>query len=175
MKKFLSGICATALAATFAVSSIMPVNAAPIFVPRTQTAQTDVIKVGELDYRRMLRRQQLGPSGVGRSFRGDRRQFRRDFRRSGNYAWYNGHRGYRYHRHGYQNYNGFWFPAGAFIAGAIIGNALNNQQYYGDRTFYGGGSTHVDWCYNRYRSYRASDNTFQPYNGPRQQCYSPYS
>ncbi|MGV3652562.1 MAG: BA14K family protein, partial [Devosia sp.] len=27
---------------------------------------------------------------------------------------------------------------------------------------------------DRYRSYRASDNTFQPYNGPRQQCVSPY-
>jgi len=37
------------------------------------------------------------------------------------------------------------------------------------------GSAHVQWCYDRYRSYRASDNTFQPYNGPRQQCYSPYS
>lgn len=38
-----------------------------------------------------------------------------------------------------------------------------------------GGSAHVNWCYNRYRSYRAWDNTFQPYNGPRQQCWSPYS
>ena len=35
-------------------------------------------------------------------------------------------------------------------------------------------SNHVNWCYNRYRSYRASDNTYQPYNGPRRQCYSPY-
>ncbi len=34
---------------------------------------------------------------------------------------------------------------------------------------------HVDWCYDRYRSYRESDNTYQPYNGPRRQCYSPYS
>lgn len=33
---------------------------------------------------------------------------------------------------------------------------------------------HVRWCDNRYRSYRASDNSFQPYNGPRQQCRSPY-
>lgn len=33
---------------------------------------------------------------------------------------------------------------------------------------------HVNWCYDRYRSYRASDNTFQPYNGPRRQCRSPY-
>lgn len=34
---------------------------------------------------------------------------------------------------------------------------------------------HYDWCYARYRSYRAADNTFQPYNGPRRQCLSPYS
>lgn len=33
---------------------------------------------------------------------------------------------------------------------------------------------HVRWCYNRYRSYRASDNTFQPYHGPRRSCRSPY-
>jgi hypothetical protein len=34
---------------------------------------------------------------------------------------------------------------------------------------------HVNWCHNRYRSYRAWDNSFQPYNGPRKQCWSPYS
>ncbi|AZO12296.1 MULTISPECIES: BA14K family protein [unclassified Mesorhizobium] len=33
---------------------------------------------------------------------------------------------------------------------------------------------HVRWCYNRYRSYRAWDNTFQPNYGPRRQCISPY-
>lgn len=33
---------------------------------------------------------------------------------------------------------------------------------------------HVSWCYNRYRSYRDWDNTFQPYNGPRRVCVSPY-
>ncbi|WP_265518065.1 BA14K family protein [Nitratireductor luteus] len=33
---------------------------------------------------------------------------------------------------------------------------------------------HVSWCYDRYRSYRAYDNTFQPYNGPRRACRSPY-
>lgn len=33
---------------------------------------------------------------------------------------------------------------------------------------------HVRWCYNRYRSYRDWDNTFQPYHGPRKQCRSPY-
>ena len=62
---------------------------------------------------------------------------------------------------------------GGFLIGAIIGNQLggdssqpqNNQNTGGD---------HTNWCYNRYRSYRASDNTFQPYNGPRRQCISPY-
>lgn len=33
---------------------------------------------------------------------------------------------------------------------------------------------HYRWCQARYRSYRAWDNTFQPYNGPRRQCISPY-
>lgn len=36
-------------------------------------------------------------------------------------------------------------------------------------------SAHVGWCESTYRSYRASDNTFQPYHGPRKQCRSPYS
>jgi hypothetical protein len=33
---------------------------------------------------------------------------------------------------------------------------------------------HMRYCYNRYRSYRAYDNTFQPYHGPRRQCRSRY-
>lgn len=98
-----------------------------------------------------------------------RRDFdRRDFRRGSDYAWYKGHRGYRYYRPGYREYNGFWFPAAAFLAGALITGAIANQP----QASYG--SSHVEWCYGRYRSYRAYDNTFQPYHGPRQQCYSPY-
>lgn len=32
-------------------------------------------------------------------------------------------------------------------------------------------SDHVNYCFDRYRSYRPSDNTYQPYGGgPRQQC-----
>ncbi|KQY19913.1 BA14K family protein [Rhizobium sp. Root482] len=96
--------------------------------------------------------------------RGDRRH---GYYRYGNRSYYNGHRGYRHHRPGYRQYNGVWFPLAAFAAGAIIGGAT------ADRPVRYGGS-HVQWCANRYRSYRASDNTFQPYNGPRQQCNSPY-
>ncbi len=34
---------------------------------------------------------------------------------------------------------------------------------------------HFDWCSRRYRSYRSSDNSFQPYEGPRRPCVSPYN
>jgi hypothetical protein len=79
--------------------------------------------------------------------------------------YYYGYRGYHYYRPGYRSYNGYWFPAAAFaaIAGAAVASAP-----------YRGGNAHVQWCYQNYRSYRASDDTFQPYHGPRQRCISPY-
>ncbi|MBZ9807628.1 MULTISPECIES: BA14K family protein [unclassified Mesorhizobium] len=88
-------------------------------------------------------------------------------------------------RHGRHHYRGRYYDdgAGAAILGLGLGLGLsslyNNYNYYDapPRRYYRAGrfsSAHVRWCYNRYRSYRAWDNTFQPYNGPRQQCYSPY-
>jgi hypothetical protein len=53
-------------------------------------------------------------------------------------GWYRGQRGYRYYRRGYRNYNGWWYPAGAFVAGALIGGAIANSNYYGGG-YYGGG------------------------------------
>ncbi len=84
--------------------------------------------------------------------------------------YYNGHRGYRDYRRGYRRHNNAWFPAAAFITGAIVGGAISSQPAPRARS----GSRHVQWCYDRYRSYRASDNTYQPYNGPRRSCNSPY-
>jgi hypothetical protein len=81
----------------------------------------------------------------------------------GSYAYYNNYRGDRYQRPGFRFYQGYWFPAAAFL-GFLLNGATHNS-YQG---------AHFDWCYDRYRSYRASDNTFQPYHGPRQQCLSPY-
>lgn len=105
------------------------------------------------------------------------------YRRSGYYGgyrpgWYGGYRGYPYYRRGYRHYDGYWYPLAAFGAGAIIGGAIASQPSYvapPPPPAYGVSSSHVSWCANRYRSYRAYDNTFQPYNGPRQQCYSPYN
>ena len=97
---------------------------------------------------------------------------------------WNGGNNWRWrHRH----YHGGYYDDGASAAilglglGLGLGSMYNNYDYYDappPRRYYRAGrlsSAHVQWCYNRYRSYRAWDNTFQPYNGPRQQCWSPYS
>ncbi len=160
MNRFTSSLLAATMAFSVGIAGIVPANAAPIAAPRI-AADSGVTNIQQPD---------IGP------------RFRRDYRRRddgvrpGTYyrdGYYRGHRGYRHRRPGYRYHDGFWFPAGAFIAGAVIGSAIHNppRRYYRQ----GGGSAHVSWCYDRYRSYRSSDNTFQPYNGPRQQCYSPYS
>ena len=38
----------------------------------------------------------------------------------------------------------------------------------------GNGNAHLAYCLNRFKSYRVSDNSYQPYHGPRKQCISPY-
>lgn len=90
----------------------------------------------------------------------------------------------RYYGGRYYGGGGYYDDGGAAILGLGLGlglgAALNNGYYDAPppRRYYRAGrlsSAHVQWCYNRYRSYRAYDNSFQPYNGPRQQCYSPYS
>ena len=165
MRKLLASICAATLAGAVGLTGVMPASAFTPVAPAVSAPEANVVPVQA--------------EGWERHVWGPRARVRQDnvaprLQRRGNYGYYNGHRGYRYQRPGYRYHNGFWFPAGAFIAGAIIGNAINNSQpVYRERRDYG--SAHVNWCYNRYRSYREWDNTFQPYNGPRQQCYSPYS
>ena len=165
MTRFKSTLCA-ALALSFAASSAIPVAAAPLFAPKSQTASDNVINV---QMRREERERRFDRRQDRREDRFERRQERREarFERRNGMGYYNGHRGYRERRPGYRYYEGYWFPAAAFIAGAIITGAIANDR---PRS----GSAHVEWCYDRYRSYREWDNTFQPYNGPRQQCRSPY-
>ena len=100
--------------------------------------------------------------------RDGRRGFYRD--RSGG-GYYNGHRGVVVARPGYRYYRGYWFPAAAFAAGAAAGAAVATPPAPYRRP----AAAHVAWCYDTYRSYRAYDNTYQPYEGPRRQCWSPYS
>ena len=39
---------------------------------------------------------------------------------------------------------------------------------------YQGGNRHLTWCYDRYRFYRESDNTYRTSDGSRHECVSPY-
>ncbi|KAB2699623.1 BA14K family protein [Brucella haematophila] len=39
---------------------------------------------------------------------------------------------------------------------------------------FGPSVNHMQWCSNRYRSYRSSDDTYQPLAGPRTSCNSPF-
>ncbi|HCL64351.1 MAG TPA: BA14K family protein [Rhizobium sp.] len=94
-----------------------------------------------------------------------------DYYRRPPYYDYNGYRGYREPRPGYRYYNGYWFPLAAFAAGAIIGGAMLAPSVPRAGNI---NPKHYDWCAARYRSYDPYSNTFQPYNGPRRQCYSPY-
>ncbi|ESY21727.1 MULTISPECIES: BA14K family protein [unclassified Mesorhizobium] len=150
MNKIVSGMLAATLSVSFAATAAVPAGAAQMFTPQAPSASSDVQAV---DYKPWMKH------------RGDRNSSR--YNNDGPY--WNGHRGSRHYRHGYRRHGDFWFPAGAFIAGALITGALNNNH-----RVYRGGDSHVQWCYDHYRSYRASDNTYQPNYGPRRECNSPY-
>ncbi|HEV7245818.1 MAG TPA: BA14K family protein [Shinella sp.] len=192
--KFISKVLAMAMSALFAATPVVPANAMPLPVAKIQTTATEGGTSVQLvrDHNRRIWRRGGYDRGSrstwraerfdrGRNWNNDRRYYRDSRRWRGRdrdvgwrgdrgyrSGWYRGHRGYRYQRDGYRYHNGFWFPLAAFGVGTIVGGAIAN-----DRGYVGGGS-HVNWCANRYRSYRAYDNTYQPYGGPRRQCISPY-
>jgi hypothetical protein len=170
MKNHHKTICA-ALALTFALGTSVPLSAAPI-VPMAPQAESGIINAqydrrDRYEMRRELRRDRFWRQQARRDRQFDRREARQEarFERRADRRFYRGYRGYRYYRPGYRERDGYWFPAAAFLAGAIITGAISNS---------GGGGGHVAWCENRWRSYRAYDNTYQPSYGPRRVCVSPY-
>ena len=160
MNKIVSGILATTLSASFAATAV-PANAAQMFVPQAASASSDVQTV---DYKPWMKNRHFNRNFGNRNFNGNR-----SFARNGDGYW-NGHRGYREYHRGYRRHGDYWFPLAAFATGALITGAIVNSE--NNRVY--AGNSHVQWCYDHYRSYRASDNTFQPNYGPRQECRSPY-
>ena len=156
MNKIVSGILATTLSASFAATAV-PANAAQMFVPQAASASSDVQTV---DYKPWMKNRHFN-----RNFNGNRNFARNN---DGGGYW-NGHRGYRDYHRGYRRHGDYWFPLAAFATGALITGAIVNSENNRYES-----NSHVQWCYDRYRSYRASDNTFQPNYGPRQECRSPY-
>lgn len=168
MRHISTSLC-TAVALSFALGSAAPAMAAPVLLQQAPAVKSDVLQVQDRRQRGDDRRDRFDRRDDRRD-RFDRRDDRRErFERRGNQAYYNGHRGYRDRRPGYRQHNGWWFPPAAFIAGAIIGGGIANQQP--QRL----SRAHVQWCQDRWRSYRVSDNSYQPNNGPRRACVSPYS
>lgn len=156
MKKFTSTLCALSLGVALGMVPVMASTAAPMVAAPAVTAPAGLSDVQKVQHRRDWHHSNRGNS------------YKRGH--------WNGHRGYKHRRSGYRRHSdGLWYPMAAFGLGAIIGGAIASQPepapvYRGSAL----SNAHVQWCYGKYRSYRASDNTFQPYSGPRQQCRSPY-
>jgi hypothetical protein len=153
-----------ALSLATAMSSVPPAEAFPT-APQVASQSTDVQKV-QFPYERGEARKNRPSCPFPYCERGGRRGYYRDWDRHGYYRdGYYRDRYRRYYRHHDNDFGAFF---GGLAAGAIVGGLLSQPRYYN------GGSAHTRWCYARYRSYRAWDNTYQPYGGPRRQCYSPY-
>ncbi len=154
MKTAFKTTAVAALASILAISGMVPAQAQVIRPVAPVAATTDATAV---QYRDRYER------------RFDRRIDRYERAR-----YWNGHRGYRDRRAGYRYHNGYWYPLAAFAAGAIIGGAIAQPRPAPVAPRAGLNPRHYSWCEARYRSYDSYSNTFQPYNGPRQQCLSPY-
>lgn len=93
-------------------------------------------------------------------------------------GYYKGYHGSNHRRPGYRRHSdGWWYPLAAFTAGAIIGGSTMTPRPSAPSrpsTHHRLPKMHYKWCYSQYRSYRASDNSFQPNYGPRRACVSPY-
>jgi len=173
MKRVVSGITAVCLTMGALGAAISSADAAPIpfMKPEAAGATVQLAQFRRDGDRNRVERPRLNPP------RQERRVEHPRFERRGNWGYYNGHRGSREYRRGYRHYNGWWFPPAAFVAGALIGGAIAQPPVVVAPPVYAPArlsAAHVNWCTNRWKSYRVSDNSYQPLNGPRQACVSPY-
>ncbi|MDF0697208.1 BA14K family protein [Rhizobium sp. MC63] len=150
---------ATALSGT-------PASAGPAFVPSPIQSAAQPAP-GDADARIMTvgcNRFSIVCSHYGdrRRHYSDRSYYRdRHYYRDDRYGWDR-----RYHRR-YHRHDNTGAIIGGLAAGALIGGIIASQpRAYGSRGY----SSHAEYCYARYRSYRAYDNTYQPNYGPRRQC-----
>lgn len=137
-----------------------PVAAAPLAPALNRSAILPAVAEGGPDTLLVHSRRYSGCYRYGRCY--GRSQLNYRYR---NDDWrYRQYRPYRrhYRPYGPQLYLGLGVPTYRYV---------QPRRYYRQRL----GSAHVAWCYDRWRSYRAWDNTYQPYYGPRRQCWSPYS
>lgn len=176
MNKLFSNPFRSGLLAAGLLSCILaPMAAEAMPMPPVKAPASDVTQVRDSDNPPSMTGSELWLRNHGFIRRGDRhwngnrqwdngdRHWRRDSNRGRDDSW-------RYRRH-YRGGSGFYFGLGVVPSY----NYYVAPRYAAPRRQYRAtSSAHVRWCYDRYRSYRAWDNTYQPYNGPRRQCRSPY-
>ena len=124
--------------------------------PQADGDQAELLQVGCNNFTKCPRYNQ----GWGRNYRySDRYRYDRGWDRDRRYY------GDRYYRDRYyRHHDNTGAIIGGLAAGAIIGGIIASQPRVQT------GNSHADYCYSRYRSYRAYDNTYQPTYGPRRQC-----
>ena len=178
-------LAAIGLSLAAAVTGVVPAEAFPSFQGPQPQVSDDVQQVKQ---RKWYRKWSGRNHGFTRRYanRGDNDggSFGRYHRRGGNHGHrYDSHHYKRYYRHhDDDDFNNFGAVLGGLAAGAVLGGLLARPYAPGYRYYspsysvpsYYGSNTHVGWCYGHYRSYRADDNTYQPYYGPRRLCVSPY-
>jgi len=154
------------LSITTAFAGIVPAQAFPFYTPAPAVAsatQPTFVKdsLGDVYRKRhSIQRDRGNRDRNWRSHRSDR--YDRRYYRNGYYR----------DRH-YRRGSNAGAIIGGLAAGALIGGALAAPTYSSPRR-YVGGDAHTNWCYSRYRTYRASDNTYVPRTGVRAECVSPY-
>lgn len=84
----------------------------------------------------------------------------------------NGYKGYRYARPNYIKFvDGWYYPEAAYSAKPAVEAAAKEAQTP-VISYVRLPNRHIAYCVSHFKSYRKSDNSFQPYSGARQQCHS---
>ncbi|MCV3241633.1 hypothetical protein [Mesorhizobium sp. ZC-5] len=101
MNRLQSGFLATTLAASFLIAPAMPLNAAPVFVPKSVETRTDVQQVRHRKWHR-----------GHRHWRAERRHWRAERRHWRRHAWRDRYYDddYYYRRHGSRYHHRYWRP-----------------------------------------------------------------
>ena len=74
-------------------------------------------------------------------------------------------------------HNGYYYETPWWTLPLIIGGGIAANNYdddYDDEIDVASGSSHVEWCLDRYRSYNPRTNTWVSYSGEVRECNSPY-
>ncbi|PLX38503.1 MAG: BA14K family protein [Hyphomicrobiales bacterium] len=170
-------LTASATAALFLASLIAPTAAATFTAPAPESVTQSSIEKVQLrrgtPTRQVRKRPPSGRPGAGRPGKPGKPGYGKPGKpgkpgRPGKPPYYGGYPGYPYQKPGYRYHNGYWYPLAAFgLSAVIIGGNYAAQPK-------GLSAEHYRWCENKYKSYRASDNSYQPFEGPRKPCISPY-